>query len=328
MNAPIRTAAAALCLLAAAAQATVWGEDGHRIVGWIAYQHLDDAARTELDRLMATESTDLPEAAYWPDAVARRLTEYRFANQLHYANVPDGSATYDPDRDRPAGGDVVSGIEMFGAQLADDSLPDAERLVALRFLAHFVGDIHQPLHVGYKEDRGGNDTYIRFYNRRSKLHAVWDTGILSRSTSDWEEFAAQLNDMLRPADIAAYTEWMSPLDWAQESYAIAVDEVYGRVEPNESVAAPYVDDMLPVVEEQLLAAGVRLAATLNELVGDGGSVDVEQPVTLVYVTRSGSKYHASECRYAQSAVGALTVSEAGDEGYEPCRLCDPPEADD
>jgi hypothetical protein len=118
--------------------------------------------------------------------VARKQAQYRSINPLHYANVQKGAPGYDAQRDRPAGGDVVSAIQEYKAILADKDKPDAERLEALRFLAHFVGDIHQPLHVGHKEDKGGNDLQVRFFDRGTNLYAVWDTGIIQRCGKEWE----------------------------------------------------------------------------------------------------------------------------------------------
>ncbi|MFN0131776.1 MAG: S1/P1 nuclease [Phycisphaerales bacterium] len=297
-----------------------WGETGHRIVGQIAYNRLTPAAKAEIDTILASEQTDLATASYWPDAVARSQPQYRFANQLHYANVPQGSAEYVPDRDRPTGGDVVSAIDDFAKTLADKTKPIDKRLEALRFLAHFVGDIHQPLHVGYKEDRGGNDFYVRFYNRRSKLHAVWDTGILEKSGIDWQEYAIDLDAKIRPQDVIAYTEHMTPLDWAQESYQLAVREVYGTLQQDETIARPYVDEKLPVIEDQLSIAGVRLATMINSMFG-GTPAPLPAPQT-VYVTTSGKRYHAAGCRFLAGPHSPLPLDEAK-RNRTPCTFCDP-----
>ncbi len=314
---------AVLCLLTLASAASArWGEEGHKIIAWIAHQRLNDAARAELDRLMATEATNLPDAAYWPDAVARRQAQYRFANPLHYANVPRGMATYEPDRDRPPEGDIVSAIASYADILRDRTKPDAQRLEALRFLAHFVGDIHQPLHVGYKEDRGGNDLNVYFYNRRAKVHQVWDSGIIERSGFAWEDFAAQLHAMIRPQDIAAYTETMDPLQWARESFALAESEVYAGLAPDDRLARPYVDAKLPVVEDQLSIAGVRLAAMLNEMFP--GAPPPPDPL-IVHVTPSGKKYHAAGCRYLRAANDSMPLDDARASGFSPCSVCDPPQ---
>ncbi|MBL9030322.1 MAG: S1/P1 nuclease [Phycisphaerae bacterium] len=296
-----------------------WGEAGHRIVGQIAYNRLSPTAKAEIDAILASEHTDLPTAAYWPDAVARSQAKYRFANQLHYANVPRGSAEYVPARDRPEGGDIVSGIDDFAKVLADKTQPVEKRLEALRFLAHFVGDIHQPLHVGYKEDRGGNDINVRFYNRRMKLHAVWDTGLLEKSGIDWQEYATDLDAKIRPQDVVAYTERMTPLEWAQETYQLAIREGYGNIQQDDAIARPYVDEKLPVVEDQLSIAGVRLATLINSMFGGTAPT----PPQTVYVTTSGKRYHVAGCRFLAGPHTPLTLEEAK-RTKTPCTFCDPP----
>ena len=257
-----------LCATATARSAvtssTLWGEDGHRVTGWIAYQHLTDEARAEVDRLLALEETTLWDAAYWPDKVARSLPENRFANPLHYANVAEGAEGYDAERDRPEEGDIMSGIERFSAVLADKKAPDARRLEALRFLAHFVGDLHQPLHMGRNADRGGNDIHVTFFGRPTNLHAVWDTGIITRSHTDWLAFARELQDSLEPGETDELTASMEVIDWANESYHLAMNEVYPGV-GDQPIAAEYTEANLPMVEERLIAAGIRLAGVLNNL---------------------------------------------------------------
>lgn len=254
-----------LCLCPAEAR---WGEDGHRIVGQIAYANLEPAARAEVDRLLALESTNLPDACYWADAVARKRPEYRFANRLHYANVPRGVKTYDAERDRPPGGDVVSAIPRYAAVLADRTRPDAERLEALRFLGHFVGDLHQPLHVGYADDKGGNDTRVLFYGETWNLHAVWDTGILARCGEPWESLAAELECSVSAADLAHALSVMEPEAWAAESFHIVRSDVYDGIASGAVLGPEFVARELPVVRRRLTEGGLRLAEVINRALAD------------------------------------------------------------
>lgn len=305
-----------------------WGKDGHYVVGWIAYQHLDPAAKAEIDRLLATDSTTLWEAAYWPDAVARELPQYRHIAPFHYVNFAEGQDEYDPTRANP-NGDVIQGIEKYAAIVADRGKSDAERLEALRFLAHFVGDIHQPLHAGRAADRGGNSLKVTFYSSRTNMHAVWDTEIIRRSRTDWEGFAADLNNMIRPEDVEAYIEDMEPVGWANESYRLAESEIYKDFEPGETLGREYRDQKLPVVEDQLSIAGVRLATMLNRMfpaAPAAGAVPAPpaepEPVT-VYITPNGSKYHAAGCRYLNGRHSPVALAEV-EAGKGPCAVCDPP----
>jgi hypothetical protein len=322
-------------LLAVVAPAFAWGEEGHRVIGWIAYQRLNEEAKDTVDYLLGLEKSNLPDACFWADAVARKQARYRSINPLHYANVQKGAPGYDAQRDRPAGGDIVSAIEKYKAILADKDRPDAERLEALRFLAHFVGDIHQPLHVGHKEDKGGNDLQVRFFDRGTNLHAVWDTGILQRSGRYWEQLARELNGRLTTEDAKKHTEQMQPDAWAQESYRLVVAQVYAGATPGAKLSQSYVDEKLPLVEQQLSVAGLRLAAVLNETLGGSGAVrpvpNATAPTTtpatnstIVYVTRSGKKYHAEGCRYLTATKSEISLADAK-QRYEACKICRPPE---
>lgn len=306
-----------------------WGKDGHYIVAWIAYQHLDPTAKVEIDRLLATDATTLWEAAYWPDAVARELPQYRHIAPFHYVNFAEGQDEYDPTRANP-NGDVVQGIEKYATIVADKSKSDAERLEALRFLSHFVGDIHQPLHAGRGSDRGGNDLRVTFYNSRTNMHAVWDSEIIKRSHTDWEGFAADLNGMIRPEDVEAYIEHMEPEGWANESYRLAESEIYDEFEPGETLGKNYIEVKLPVVEDQLSIAGVRLATMLNRMfpaappAGAAPAPTAEPEPITVYITPGGSKYHAAGCRYLKGRHSPVPLADiAGEKG--PCSVCNPPQ---
>ncbi len=311
-----------------ASTAQAWGKHGHYVVAWIAYQRLEPAAKAEIDRLLATERTTLWDAAYWPDEVARGLPQYKHIAPYHYVNFVEGQGEYDATRAN-SNGDVVQGIERYAAIVGDKSKPDSDRLEALRFLSHFVGDIHQPLHAGRGADRGGNDLKVTFYNRRTNMHAVWDSGIMDRSHTDWNGFAADLNGLIRPQDVESYIEDMNPAGWANESYRLAEDEIYDEFEPDEPLAKAFVDEKLPVVEDQLSIAGVRLATMLNRMfpgntpVSDLPVQPVEEPVT-VYVTPSGSKYHAAGCRYLKGRHSPVALDEVG-AGKGPCSVCNPPQ---
>ena len=273
-----RLLVATVCLAAMlwASAAHAWGRDGHYVVAWIAYQRLEPAARAEIDRLLATEQTTLWDASYWPDEVARGLAQYRHLAPYHYINVADDAAGYDP-LIASTDGDVAQGIAKFAEILGNRSEPDDKRLEALRFFAHFVGDIHQPMHVGRASDRGGNDLRVMFFNRQTNMHAVWDSGIIQRSRTDWRGFAAELNGQIRPQDADAYIEVMDPVGWANESYRLVLDEIYNEYQPDQSLAAAYVDEKLPVVEDRLSMAGVRLATKLNRMF-PVDALEPEQPV--------------------------------------------------
>jgi len=154
--------------------AFAWGADGHRLVAEEAEAHLSAASRAEVDRLLKLEpGATLRSISTWPDEVRSPGTA-----SWHYVNFPrDGNCTYVASRDCSNGACVVGAIEAQAAILSSNA-PDAERLTALKYVVHFVGDVHQPLHAGYADDKGGNTYQVQFGGRGTNLHSVWDSGLI------------------------------------------------------------------------------------------------------------------------------------------------------
>ena len=222
---------AVVALLATPREARAWSRDGHRIVCRIAWLLLDDARRAEIDRLTSAYRDDdgQPLASFWdacsfPDEVRAKAANNpafrRFAvfETWHYANVPRTTTQLpDPPCHVPC---VINAIPAHADSLrrAND---DRSRSEALFFLSHWVGDMHQPLHLGYQDDRGGND--IRpiegGYYTVSSMHALWDGGIPGKlfASANWQAFADQLAREVTPAQRATWIQG-SATDWAQESY--------------------------------------------------------------------------------------------------------------
>ncbi|MFQ5635951.1 MAG: S1/P1 nuclease [Gammaproteobacteria bacterium] len=253
------------CLLVSGG-ADAYGPTGHRIVAIIAESHLCAAASEEVDALLQDDS--LADVAFWADRI-RGDPAWRHAAPWHFINVGDGV----PVEQASGGerGDVLQAIVRFRAELGDASLPIGRRAEALRFLVHFVADVHQPLHVGRLSDRGGNDIDVVFRGKRSNLHALWDAQALlradrSRRRERVEDQARRLRKLTQ-ADVI--TLQRSPVvAWARESqklrpavYGFRRDPGGGPFEPD----AAYLADALAVTNLRLSRAGVRLAGMLNGL---------------------------------------------------------------
>lgn len=242
-----------------------FGPDGHRIVGELAQRQLSNDARAEIALLLAgeTEST-LASIANWADD-ARETPIYAWSAPLHYVNFPRTSCDYDPARDCRDGRCIVDAIERFAAQLADHDQPLPARREALKFLIHFVGDIHQPLHAGYGDDRGGNLFQVYYLGRGSNLHALWDGGILRSAQRKWRDHVEILS-VRSPSHSTRWSKRM-PRRWARESCRL-IEKVAlypprpGRVPPG------YIERQLPVIEDRLVLAGARLAALLNAVLDE------------------------------------------------------------
>ncbi len=234
-----------------------WGPRGHRAVGLIAEKHLSDGARREATELLGGES--LAEASTWADDV-RSEERWSHTGPWHYVNIPDG-VPYEESRRNPKG-DVVEAIRRYERVLADRSATRRERATALKFLVHFVADVHQPLHVGRAEDRGGNGIEVSWFGKPSNLHRVWDSGILAQIGLSSTRLAEALQrGMGREA-----RGWKgdSLLDWVEESAEMRprVYDVRGG-----KLGERYFERNRALVERRLAQAGVRLAALLDRVLG-------------------------------------------------------------
>lgn len=254
-NLPMKLVILILLAFAAPVTALGWGPVGHRTVGHIAAQRISPQTKAAVEALLGSES--LAEASLWADGI-RSEQKWRPTGPWHYVNIPDGEQ-YDPRR-RSLDGDVLEALQRFTAVLRNPESRRPDKVMALRFITHFVGDIHQPLHVGRAGDRGGNSIDLNWFGQRSNLHRVWDSGIISRE---------QINQrtVLRALDSRSDSEIMSwasdpPLIWAAESMAMR-PLVYGT--PSSRLGRAFVREAGPAVEQRLMQAGVRLASLLDAI---------------------------------------------------------------
>ena len=228
-----------------------WGAQGHTVVAAIAWQGLQPKARQEVARLLALEpGQTLESIATWAD-------EHRSAatGVWHYVNFPRGTCSYEPLRDCPDGKCVVAAIARQQAVFASHA-SDGERLKALKYLVHLVADVHQPLHAGYADDRGGNQFQLWAFMRGSNLHALWDSGLLRQMELDNTALVA----VLQSIPLAAEGKNLNVAHMAQESCrVVALAGFYPQGELSEA----YVQRFAPVVQQRLALAGARLAAMLN-----------------------------------------------------------------
>ncbi|OOG37458.1 S1/P1 nuclease [Rhodanobacter sp. C05] len=261
-----RILVALLVSLAVAPWARAWGPVGHSVVAELAQRHLSPAAEAEVERLLAPErTTSLADIANWPDQIQddpARAALWKQTRSQHYINFHDGDCDYVPPRDCRDGRCVVAALQYYVGVLGDRSQPDAARREALKFVVHFVGDIHQPLHAGYRDDKGGNTYQVQFDGKGSNLHKVWDSGMLSTRHLDWQAYAQQLDS---PVPVAL-PQPIAPLDnpyaqWAEESCRITAEASF--YPSDHAISQAYVRAELPVAEQRLRAAGRRLAEVLN-----------------------------------------------------------------
>jgi len=250
---------AALGVLAPVDRAHAFGATGHRITAQIAIWELDPEVAREVRRLL--EGGSLVEASTWADEMRGDET-YRYLSPWHYVNLDPEVGVFEGC---PEVGCIVDALKEAVETLGDRSRSDEDRRLALRLIAHFVGDIHQPMHVSHSADRGGNRIEVDFFGQDWNLHSVWDSGIISKRRGSWRRLARALHKTPREID-AAWTD-QSVLSWVKESYKLSVDVVYPSVAPGDRLGRMYVEAYRPIVDVQLHKAGLRLGALLNAVLG-------------------------------------------------------------
>ncbi len=261
-----------LSLVALPTQA--WGPQGHKLVAMVAMDHLTPVARRNVKALLGPET--LADVASWPDAYRPLETQ---TAPWHYVDLPVDAVTYNRDRDCPpqpnvklgAPNDkwrdcVVDRILFFENRVADTALDNADRAIALKYLVHFVGDVHQPMHA-YGGEKGGNGIQVVVFgsdtcggNHPCNLHSVWDSGlILHRNLTD-AEYLRELEKQIRQSPPVVTPD--DPAAWAGESKVAADTAIVVKGGP---VDQAYYERELPVVDQRLEQAGLRLAAVLNRI---------------------------------------------------------------
>lgn len=260
-----------------AGEARAWGPEGHRVVAHIAELRLTDEARLALSRLLLSDQQISDNMiCNWPDYVRKERPE---TAPWHYVDIPVGATAYDADAVCPGDQCVVGQIPLMAKRLADTTLPADQRLEALRFLVHFVGDLHQPLHCADNEDdRGGNERPVRYpgQDKPTNLHAVWDFNLVQAAKNTLGPL--EYGDALK-ADISWWQDkrWSRGTveSWAWESHQLAITHVYtvtpAKGGPPIEIDQAYIRKGKRVVERQLMKAGVRLSGLLNEAFSGSGA---------------------------------------------------------
>jgi hypothetical protein len=263
MKARLPVVAAAVALAALPSPAFAWGKTGHRVVAALADPQLSGLARAHVKELLGVESLD--EAATWPDEMRSAPDPFwqKTATPWHYVTL--NGVIYDR---APPEGDALEALNRFRATLRDPNASLADKQLALRFVVHIVGDLHQPLHVGKCCDRGGNEVKVKWFGRDLNLHSVWDSALVDDEQLSFTELAAKLQRHTSNEDVVRWWD-INPRDWISESGQLR-ETVYPAPNSKDPKAPPelsygYVYKFTPVMEQRLKQAGVRLAAYLNDI---------------------------------------------------------------
>lgn len=248
----------ALSLFVAIPDLLAWGQKGHDVTCEIAERHLDRGARKAVKRLLEGKSM-----VYWGNWLdnASHTDEYAYTKTWHYKNIEAG-VKYEEAQLEPQG-DVVTAIYRQVMILKDKMTSTESKRLALKMLIHLVGDLHQPMHMGRKADLGGNLWMVMYFGKEKKLHGIWDTDILEGGHKwSYEEWATEIDRINRKQRKEICRGTVD--DWAQETYTIA-SEVYNCTPQQSKLSYDYQARWIPVIEQQLLKGGVRLAYLLNEI---------------------------------------------------------------
>lgn len=240
-------------------KANAWGFEGHEYIAATAYQYLTPTAREWVNAHLARLDEDsLATAATWADRV-RGTDEGRFLGPLHFANIPPDATDIDMERDCPNRRCVVGAAKNALDVMFDNEAQPLAQADELRKLSHWITDLHQPLHLGFARDRGGNDTEVILDGSRTNLHRVWDTAIVAKKDLPTPaEFAAQNPLREPPEDL-----YQALQEWATEANQLARDYAYADLNQGDELSDAYVEQAKRVIRAQFLRASQRLAWLIN-----------------------------------------------------------------
>lgn len=249
----------ATLIAATSIQCFSWGQKGHDTVCFIAVNHLTPVAKATAEKLLGGKS--IVYYANWLDN-ASHTPEYSYSKTWHYKNI-DANETFE-NAQLHESGDVVRAIREQAYILNNPDSSDEQKSLALKMLVHLVGDIHQPMHMGHRSDLGGNRWMVKYFNSPKNLHSIWDSS-LPESAHKWSytEWQQQI-DRATPEEEAEIIADGSPEKWGKECYQIAA-EVYNTTPEDSKLSYDYIAKWTPVIEEQFLRGGLRLADLLNSI---------------------------------------------------------------
>lgn len=234
-----------------------WGQIGHYVTGEIAEYHLTETARERVNEILG--NTTMAMASVWMDDI-RSESRFDYTRTWHWATIADGQTYEETEQDD--GGDIIWALEKLIAELKEGGLSETEEREKLKMVMHMIGDIHQPLHVGTGDDRGGNDVRLQWMGENSNLHRVWDSDIINSFQMSYTELTRELMTAVTPENIE---EWQNSTvqDWAYESVSYR-DRIYD-LPGNMRIGYEYRYFNKDIVFERLLQAGIRMAGVLNSI---------------------------------------------------------------
>lgn len=242
-------------------QSMAWGLLGHRIVGEIADSRLNKKTHLEIKKILGHESLAI--ASNWADFI-KSDPSYNYLGTWHYANFADqlDYQALKSAMNSDTTVNIYNRIKFLAKELKNKDLLRSKKVMYLRLLVHFVGDIHQPMHMGRKEDSGGNAIKLSWFNKPANLHNIWDEHLIEYQQLSYTEYARAIN-YATPAQIK---KWQNDdiSVWAYESYTLS-RKIYAAVKPEDKLSFRYNFENIDTLNQRLLKGGIRLAGLLNKI---------------------------------------------------------------
>jgi hypothetical protein len=259
----VKTIFFSLLLFCFTISARAWGLTGHRVVGEVAESWLTPKAKAAIKAILGNES--LAMASNWADFI-RSDSTFNYLSSWHYINLTAGLSRSDvlTRLQKDTGVNVYTRVNFIVNELKKNKkLTLAEKKLYLRLLIHFIGDIHQPLHVGHPDDAGGNRVRVQWFGEATNLHTVWDERLPDFQKLSYTEWARAINHASSTQRLAWQKQPIA--EWIWESYEIAGDVYAGITQPDQRLSYRYNFDYIGVINQQLLKGGIRLAGILNHI---------------------------------------------------------------
>ena len=231
-----------------------WGIEGHQVIAKIAQSSLTPKASTEINKLLELEpNASLVSISTWADEHKSRSTA-----SWHYINFPRNSCSYIPERDCNKGDCLIATLEKQ-IKILRSNESDEKKMHTLKYVVHLMGDIHQPMHAGFADDKGGNTYQIQAFRKGTNLHSLWDSGLINQLKESTDVLSNRL--LSQGKKLEAPLE-LNPIHMALESCKIVQAKNFY---PSRKVEQAYIDHSTPILEGQLLLGGKHLAQLLNDI---------------------------------------------------------------
>jgi hypothetical protein len=235
----------------------IWGPTGHRATGKIAEKHLTKKAKKSIEKLLKGES--LAFVSTYGDEIKSDKKYSKFYT-WHYVNMPLDSQYNDTEKNPK--GDLVTGINTCISILKDKNSSNADKVFYLKMLVHLIGDLHQPMHIGQQEDKGGNTIQVQWFGKGTNLHRVWDINMIEEWNMSYLELANNTKDLSK--EQIKVIQQGTIIDWVHDTHKLS-KIAYESVKVGENLRYRYSYDHFGTVRKQLQKGGIRLAKLLNDI---------------------------------------------------------------